>query len=301
MIPVLDSKLAPLLTQPGVTDLLVNSFSEIYLARSARGLERVPSPFESELELAALAQSWAASAGKNLDQSHPFADLSADKFRIHAVLGSACSSDTRISIRVHAERQFALDELVVLGSISPEQASFLRAVVRRRESFLISGSTGSGKTTLLRAMLMEATTDRIVALEDNPELQIKSGHFVSLKTKPANVEEKGAIGLDRLLHEALRMRPDRLVVGEVRSVELLSLLSALNTGHEGAGATIHANSLASVPARLEAIAVLAKIPLQQLGKLVSSAFTWCIHVDNHQISELGRFDESELAVQIVWP
>lgn len=301
MLQVLESKLGDLLRQPGVTDLLVNSHREIYLGRSTRPLEKVDSPFESESELAQLAQSWAAGSGKNLDQAHPFADIVAEKFRIHAVLGSACSSSTRLSIRIHAERQFALDELVSLGSLTAEQATFLRAIVKRRESFLISGATGSGKTTLLRAMLMEATSDRILALEDNSELQIQSGHFVSLTTRTANVEDKGAIGLDRLLHEALRMRPDRLVIGEVRSGELLTLLSALNTGHQGAGATIHANSLSALPARLEAIAALAKLPIDQLGRLVFSAFAWCIQLENHQIVEIGKFGDTELAVQSVWP
>lgn len=302
MKTTIEGKLAGLLKLPGVTDLLINSFDAVYLARAARPLERIPSPFENDEEVASAVRELIQTEGRHIDQANPFADCFTRGLRVHAILASGCTQTTRVSIRVHQRRNFGLDQLAELGALAPEVATFLRAVVLRRESFLISGSTGSGKTTLLRAMLLEATQDRIVAIEDVPELQITSGHFVSLTTRQSNVENRGEITIDQLLREALRMRPDRLVVGEVRSVELITLLEALNTGHTGSGSTIHANSLSAVPSRLELLGHRAGINSEQLARLVSAAFSWVIQLENHRVTGIGRVENQDrVRLQDVWP
>lgn len=296
------SQFDQLLMLPGVTDLLVNSANEVFVSRGSRPLERVESPFASDHELDECVRQIMQAHGKHIDQASPFADCYTDNLRIHAILASACTAKTRVSVRVHSKRNFALDQLVALGTMPPEVATFLRAIIHKKQSFLISGATGSGKTTLLRAMLLEAVEDRIIAIEDIPELRIDSGHFISLATRQANVENRGAISLNQLLTESLRMRPDRLVVGEVRSSELLTLLEALNTGHSGAGSTIHANSLEAVPSRLELLAFRSGVSAIQLAKLVTSAISWVIHLENQRLVAIGKFSRQEtLEVENVWP
>ncbi len=243
------AKLAGLLAMPGVTDLLVNGWQQVWVQRSggqglAEGLgqmlEPVASPFESEAELGRLAQQLIAQGGRHLDQANPFADVSIGgsgkgALRVHAALASGCNPNTHLSVRVHLNRLFGLEQLHDFGMFDELQFSLLRKIILQRENFLISGATGSGKTTLLRAMLAECAGERIIALEDVAELDLQGAHFISLQTRQANVEGKGEISLERLVREALRMRPDRLVVGEVRGAELIVMLQALNTGHRGAG------------------------------------------------------------------
>ena len=166
-----------------------------------------------------------------------------------------------------------------------------------RQNFLIAGPTGSGKTTLLRALLAECAAERVIALEDVAEIGLPTPNFVSLQTRQANIEGKGEVNLDRLVRESLRMRPDRLAIGEVRGLELLTLLQAMNTGHSGAGATIHANSIADVPSRLHSIVSAGGIASGASGVLdrdgftqsVHSAFSWVIQVDSRVVSAIGAF------------
>ena len=236
-------KLAGLLAMSGVTDLLVNGWGQVWVQRGGNALEPVASPFESEAELGRLAQELIAKGGRHLDQANPFADVSIGSqagggLRVHAALASGCNANTHLSIRVHMNRLFGLDQLSDFGMFDQSQLVLLRQIILQRENFLISGATGSGKTTLLRAMLAECVGERIIALEDVAEIGLQDSHFISLQTRQANNEGKGEIALDRLVREALRMRPDRLVVGEVRGAELIVMLQALNTGHRGAGATI---------------------------------------------------------------
>ena len=210
--------------------------------------------------------------------------------RVHAALASGCNPNTHLSVRVHLNRLFGLDQLDDFGMFDERQSVLLKQIIAARESFLISGATGSGKTTLLRAMLSECAGDRVIALEDVAELGLTNANFISLQTRQANIEGKGEITLDRLVREALRMRPDRLVVGEVRGAELIVMLQALNTGHRGAGATIHANSFDDVLPRVNAIGRGAGLDAQSILEQMRSAFTWLIHVDHRKVVKIAKFD-----------
>ncbi|MEY4018957.1 MAG: hypothetical protein RLZZ590_257 [Actinomycetota bacterium] len=269
--------------------MLVNGHNEVWLQKSNGQLRSVQSPFESEQELAKIARDSIAQAGRHLDQANPFADVSIEGIRVHAALASACTPKTTLSLRVHAKRSFGLAQLCDLGAISETQLDFLREVIESRESFIISGATGSGKTTLLRAVLAECPTERIIAIEDVSEINLDSGHFVSLQTRQANIEGRGEIGLERLVRESLRMRPDRLAIGEVRGPEFLVMLQALNTGHAGGGVTIHANSILDVPARMQSIGRAGGWSSSDIAEAANSAFRWVIHMKSHRVQALGQF------------
>ena len=286
-LDVLGPKLGGLLMMPGVTDLLVNGYNQVWVERAGHGLEQLTSPFESEAELGLLAQNLIAQGGRHLDQANPFADVAISGLRVHAALASGCNPNTHLSIRIHLNRLFGLDQLAEFGMFSQAQLLQLRQILESKANFLISGATGSGKTTLLRAMLSECTAERIIALEDVAEIGIQSGNFVSLQTRQANIEGRGEIALEKLVRESLRMRPDRLVVGEVRGAELLVMLQALNTGHRGAGVTIHANSLADVMPRVNAIGRAAGVDANSMMEQMRSAFQWIIHVENRRVIEIA--------------
>ena len=216
--------------------------------------------------------------GRRVDLARPFAsvDIGA-KFRVHALLASAVNPDTHISIRVHAPREVALNQWLAVNKISLEQANRLKEILNSRESFLISGAAGAGKTTLLRALLSEVNAERIITIEDTAELQINSQVSVALVAREPNVEGRGEITLNQLLVEALRMRPDRIVVGEVRSTELVTLLQASSSGHSAA-ATIHANSLNQVLDRIESVAIAAQHAPKHLAQLAKKSIRWFIHL-----------------------
>ena len=258
--------LDPLLAEPGVTDILVNAPDRVYLDRG-RGLEPAGLVFTDEAEVRRLAVRLAASVGRRLDDGSPFVDARLPNgVRVHAILGCVADTGTCISLRVPNRKRLSLDDWVASGSLSDDAAELLKGLVVRRRAFLISGGTGSGKTTLLAALLsLVPPTERIVIAEDSRELQPDHPHCVRLEARPANAEGSGAITLTDLVRQALRMRPDRLVVGEVRGAELADLLSALNTGHEGGCGTVHANSAADVPARLEALGALGGLSQEALA------------------------------------
>ena len=271
--------LEPLLRQPGVTDVLVNGPDQVFVDRGA-GLELTDLRFPSESEVRRLAQRLAATVGRRLDDAVPFVDARlADGSRVHAVLGCLASPGTCISLRVPAQRSFSLDDCVASGSLSPGAAQLLVRMIEARLAFLISGGTGSGKTTLLAALLaLVPPHERIVIVEDSRELAPNHPHVVRIEGRPANTELAGAISLTDLVRQSLRMRPDRLVVGEVRGAEICDLLTAMNTGHEGGCGTVHANSTADVPARLEALASLGGLPQAALHAQLASALDAVIHV-----------------------
>lgn len=292
-ITALGPKLGGLLAIQGVTDLLINGHRQAFVDRAGVGLEQVASPFESEVELGQLAQQIIALGGRHLDQANPFADVSigADSvggLRVHAALASGCNPNTHLSIRVHSNRLFGLEQLADFGMFDQVQLAELRQVVSSRENFLISGATGSGKTTLLRAMLSECVGERILALEDVAELGLQNSNYISLQTRQSNIEGKGEISLERLVREALRMRPDRLVIGEVRGAELIVMLQALNTGHRGAGATIHANSFADVMPRVKSIGRAVGFDAESMSEQMRSAFTWIIHVEQRKVVTIAK-------------
>jgi pilus assembly protein CpaF len=295
MIPdILGPKLASLIANPGVTDVLVNGHNQVWVQRGSSSMESVESPFASAAELGRLAQDLIASGGRHLDQANPFADVSIDEvIRVHAALASACHPKTLLSVRVHLDRHFGLDELAATGMFGELESQIFRGILARRENFLIAGATGSGKTTLLRAMLAECRSERVIAVEDVAEIGLQSGHFISLQTRQANSEGAGSISLERLLREALRMRPDRLAVGEIRGPELLVMVQALNTGHSGGGATIHANSFDTVEDRVGAIGWQCGLRADEVIAQVRAAIDWLIFIGvesgTRRVMKIGRF------------
>ncbi|CAA9372218.1 MAG: Flp pilus assembly protein, ATPase CpaF [uncultured Nocardioidaceae bacterium] len=285
-----------LLRSDGVTDVLVNGPDAVYIDRG-NGLELTEVRFADDAAVRRLAQRLAAGAGRRLDDASPYVDLRlADGSRFHAVLAPLARPGTTISLRVPRRRAFSLAELEQAGSVPPEGARLLRLVVERRLAFLVSGGTGSGKTTLLNALLSAVDpSDRLVLVEDTTELRPDHPHVVGLESRPANVEGVGSVELRTLVRQALRMRPDRLVVGEVRGAEVVDLLAALNTGHEGGCGTLHANSAEDVPARLEGLALATGMPLAAVHSQVTAALDVVIHCVRERS---GRRRVSEVAVLV---
>ncbi|MEU7133091.1 TadA family conjugal transfer-associated ATPase [Streptomyces sp. NPDC046261] len=271
--------LEPLLAEPDVTDVLVTAPDQVWVDRGA-GLQRTEVSFPDATAVRRLAQRLAAIAGRRLDDARPWVDARLpDGTRLHAVLPPVAVGSTCLSLRVVRPRAFALEELVAAGTVPPGGERLLRAVLDARLSFLISGGTGSGKTTLLSSLLgLVAPDERIVLAEDSAELRPDHPHVVRLETRPANQEGTGLVTLRDLVRQALRMRPDRLVVGEVRGPEVTDLLAALNTGHEGGCGTVHANAAADVPARLEALGSSAGLDRAALHSQLAAALSVVIHL-----------------------
>jgi pilus assembly protein CpaF len=293
--------LEPLLALPDVTDVLVNGADEVWLD-CGRGLQRTAVGFADDAAVRRLAQRLAAGSGRRLDDASPFVDATLpDGTRLHAVLPPITARPT-LSLRVLRRHRFRIEELV-----PPGMAELLRAIVSARLAVLISGGTGSGKTTLLGAMLGTADpSERLVVIEDAEELVIAHPHVVRLVTRSANVERQGEIGLRDLVRQALRMRPDRLVVGEFRGAEMAELLVALHTGHEGGAATVHANAAADVPARLSALGALAGLGHQAVVSQIVGAIDVIVHLRRGRgrrwVDEVAavRPDGPNLAVAAAW-
>jgi pilus assembly protein CpaF len=299
--------LEPLLATPDVTDVLVNAPEEVWIDRG-HGLERTDVRFAGESAVRRLAQRLIAGAGGRLDDAAPCADaVLPDGTRVHAVL-PPLTRHTTMSLRVLARRPYELDALVALGTMPAEIATLLRAAVAARLALVVTGGTGSGKTTLLGALLGSVPAgERIVLIEDAPELVVGHPHVVRLAARTANVEGAGAVGQRELVRQALRMRPDRLVVGEFRGAEMVELVVALNTGHEGSGATMHANSAADVPARFTALGALAGLPAAAVTSLVASAVDVVVHLrrgrdGRRRVAEIALLDRraDELVVSPAW-
>ncbi|QHF92743.1 hypothetical protein DEH18_01170 [Streptomyces sp. NHF165] len=271
--------LEPLLADPEVTDVLVTGPSEVWVDRGS-GLERTGVRFADAAAVRRLAQRLATSAGRRLDDARPWVDARLpDGTRLHAVLPPVAVGSTCLSLRVVRPKAFTLEELVAAGTVPPGGERLLRAVLDARLSFLVSGGTGSGKTTLLSALLgLAGRRERLVLAEDSAELRPEHPHVVRLEARPANQEGAGRVDLRDLVRQALRMRPDRLVVGEVRGPEVTDLLAALNTGHEGGCGTVHANAAADVPARLEALAATAGLDRAALHSQLAAALDVVVHL-----------------------
>lgn len=271
--------LEPLLADPSVTDVLVSAPDRVWVDRGG-GLERAAVAFPDAAAVRRLAQRLAAVAGRRLDDARPWVDARLpDGTRLHAVLPPVAVGCTCLSLRVVRPRAFTLGELVSAGTVPPGGDRVLRALVQARLSFLISGGTGSGKTTLLSALLgLVGPGERIVLAEDSAELRPDHPHVVRLESRPANQEGAGLVTLEDLVRQALRMRPDRLVVGEVRGAEVVHLLAALNTGHEGGCGTVHANAAADVPARLEALGTAAGLDRAALHSQLAAALSVVVHL-----------------------
>ncbi len=280
-----NAALLQLLAQPNLTDILINGAAEAY-ADFGDGLVRIDHPCSNESKLAELARWIIELADRHLDFANPFADCSLSsrqlgleaqsQIRVHAALAGPSSPHTLLSMRKHQPNAAGLHEF---ASGRLELELWLGGMLARRENFLVSGATGAGKTTLLRALMNQAQGERIIAIEEVAELAPIAGHFVSLQTRQANTEGRGGITLEHLMREALRMRPDRLVIGEVRGPELLTLLNALNTGHRGAAGSIHANNSAAVATRITTIGLQSGWPARAVAAAAAEAIQWLIHVE----------------------
>ena len=266
-----------------VTDVLVNGDGTVWVDRGEGALGSAGLAL-SPTEARRLAVRLAALAGRRLDESQAWVDgLLPGGIRLHAILPPLVDGGAHVSLRVPRTGGAGLAGLRSRGMFGPTVEDLLRALVHRRRSFVVTGGTGSGKTTLLAAMLSEvAAGERIVVVEDVRELSIAHPHVVRLQGRGANVEGRGEVGLVDLVRQALRMRPDRLVVGEVRGAEVREMLAALNTGHEGGCGTVHANAPGDVPRRFDALGALAGLPRDAIQTQLASAVEAVVH--------LGRVD-----------
>ena len=264
---------------PEISDVLVNGPGEVWVDRG-RGLERTNAGFSDEAAVRRFAQRAAAAAGRRLDDASPMVDVRMpDGVRLHAVLPPVSPTGTLLSFRLGRRRSFTLGELRSLGTVSAPMEDALTALLARRRAFLVTGGTGSGKTTLLATLLGSVPApERIVLVEDSGELRPDHPHVIRLEARPPNVEGAGEITLRDLVRQALRMRPDRLVVGEVRGAEVVDLLAALNTGHEGGCGTVHANAPADLPARLEALGTAAGLPRAAVHSQVAAGIDIVVHL-----------------------
>ena len=271
--------LAHLALDADVTDILVNGPGPVWIDRGG-GVEPSEVVLGSEAEVRRLAQRLASLGGRRLDDATPWCDVRLpDGTRFHAVLAPVSRPGTSISLRIPRARGFDLADLVSLQMVTAPGARLLRDVVVGRLAFLVSGGTGSGKTTLLATMLgLVPPEQRIVLVEDSAELRPDHPQVVGLEARPANAEGAGAVDLRTLVRQALRMRPDRLVVGEVRGAEVVDLLAAMNTGHEGGCGTLHANSATQVLARVEALAAPAGLDRAAVASQLGAAVDVVLHV-----------------------
>lgn len=278
--------LQPLVKDPAVTDIFVNGVDSVWVDRGA-GAEPAGVQFADEAQVRALASRLVAAGGRRLDDGSPCADVQLEGgYRIHAVLPPVSTSGVLLSVRIGRTEVFSLGELTAAGTLSPDMATLLGNIIAGRLNFLVSGATGSGKTTLLSSLLsLCGTTDRLVLIEDAAELNPRHPHVVGMQSRHGNLEGTGIVDLAELVRQALRMRPDRLIVGECRGAEVRELLTAMNTGHSGGGGTIHANTAASVPARLAALGALAGMNRETVALQTISAVDAIVHVER---SSAGR-------------
>ncbi len=251
-----------LLADPTVEEVMVNGPDSVYVERGGR-IEPTEIRFADEEELRNAIERILAPLGRRIDELSPMVDARlADGSRVNVVIPPLAIDGPALSIRRFGARRPSLNELVELGTLSAAQRELLAAAVGKRRSLLVSGGTGSGKTTLLNALSgYIGASERVVTIEDAAELRLRQPHVVRLESRPASVEGRGEVTVRDLLRNALRMRPDRIVIGEVRGAEALDLLTALNTGHDGALSTVHANSSADALARIETLALMAGLGL----------------------------------------
>lgn len=305
--------LEELVSDPDVTDVLVTAPDQVW-ADGAHGLRRTGVRFGDEGSVRRLAQRLALAAGRRLDDAQPYVDGwlpgagPNGRIRLHAVLPPIAADGTCLSLRVLRPAAHDLRALVAMGAVDEPTARLLEGIVAARLAFLVSGRTGAGKSTLLGALLgVVPGSERIVCVEDAGELQPSHPQFVRLVARQPNVEGAGEISLRDLVRQALRMRPDRIVVGEVRGAEVCELLAALNTGHDGGAGTLHANSPAEVPARLEALAALGGLSRDGLHSQLSAAVQVVLHVRRQpdgarELAEIGvlRPKSGRVIVRPVW-
>ena len=284
-----------LLLDEQITDILINGHQQV-LVDKGKGLENTKLKFKSEEHLRKLVQQIALSKGKRLDQSQPFVDLSLTKnIRFHCVLSPIASPGTLVSIRIHKAKTYTLNQLLDLDLFDLKVLNFLKEILRTEKSFVICGGTGSGKTTLLNSLISEiAVSKRILVIEDSKEILSNHPQLISLQARQANIEGFGQITLRDLVKQALRMRADRLIIGEVRGEEVVDWLAALNTGHKGGAGTLHANSISEVITRFETLGLMAGVSQELIINQLKTSLDYVIHLEKdgnqvRKIKDIGQF------------
>ncbi|MDH6425194.1 pilus assembly protein CpaF [Aurantimicrobium minutum] len=286
------------LRNPRITDVLISSNAGLWVDQG-EGLQLDASWSYTEPEVRALAVELIGRGGRHIDQAHPCVDVRLPgNIRVHAVLSPVASSGTTIALRIPRTTAFTWEDRVASGFMTEREKHFLLECVERKRTVLITGGAGSGKTSLLGHLLSSVPHhERIVVLEDVTELQIDHPHVIALEAQQANIEGAGGVSVEQLVPQALRMRADRLVLGECRGAEVGAVLSALNTGHSGGGLTLHANSLADVPARLTALGYLAGMSTELVAALARGGLDVIVHVERgehgRRIAALGEFIPGE--------
>ncbi|MFZ7110806.1 MAG: CpaF family protein [Desulfatiglandales bacterium] len=272
--------LEPFLQDPTISDVLVNTYGQIYIERYGK-LEPTDARFKDDEHLMKIIDKIVSSVGRRIDESSPMVDARlADGSRVNAIIPPLAIDGPIVSIRRFSVDPLELDDLINFKTLVPEIGELLKGIIRARLNVIISGGTGSGKTTLLNVLSrFIPASERIVTIEDSAELQLKQDHVVRLETRPPNIEGKGEVVQRDLVRNSLRMRPDRIIVGEVRGQEALDMLQAMNTGHDGSLTTIHANSARDALMRLETMVAMANmdIPSEFLRRYISSAINVIIH------------------------
>src|ERR1700720_2080172 len=273
--------LEPLLWDDSVTDILVNGAHQVYVERQGK-LHPTEVKFQDDQHLMLIIDRIVSQVGRRVDEASPMVDARLpDGSRINAIIPPLALDGPALSIRRFGKRRYAVDDLVAKDSITPEMVEFLRAIIRARLNVLVCGGTGSGKTTMLNCISAFIPVDeRVVTIEDSAELVLQQPHVVRLETRPPNVEGKGEVTARELVRNTLRMRPDRIIVGEVRGAEVIDMLQAMSTGHDGSIATVHANSPREALGRLGMMMMLSgvNLPERAMSQQISAAINFLVHV-----------------------
>jgi pilus assembly protein CpaF len=273
--------ISPFLNDPTVTEVMVNGPDQIYVERKGK-LERVSARFVDEQHVRQLIERIVAQVGRRVDESTPMVDARLpDGSRVNAVVPPLAIGGPFLTIRKFSEEPFGVDDLITFGTISRQAANFLEACVKGRLNILVAGGTGTGKTTTLNVLSDFIPEDeRIVTIEDSKELQLQQEHVLSMEARPENIEGRGGVTIRDLLRNTLRMRPDRIVVGECRSGEALDMLQAMNTGHDGSLTTVHANTPRDALSRIETMTLMAgfDLPIRAIREQMASALDLIVHL-----------------------
>jgi pilus assembly protein CpaF len=303
--------LEPLLRDDTVTEVMVNNFDRIYIERDGK-LERSQTTFADNAHLLRIIDKIVSQIGRRIDESSPMVDARLpDGSRVNAIIPPLSLRGPTLTIRKFSRDPYTMDDLITFGTLTPKAAQFLAACTRGKLNVLITGGTGTGKTTTLNAISAFVPGDeRIVTIEDAAELQLQQDHVITLEARPPNIEGQGEIRIRELVRNSLRMRPDRIIVGEVRGAETLDMLQAMNTGHEGSLTTIHANSPRDALSRLETLVLTAGVdlPLRAIREQISSAFDLLVQITRlvdgsrriSHITEVLRMESEVITLQDIF-
>jgi pilus assembly protein CpaF len=301
----------PLLKDDSVTEVMVNGADRIYIERHGK-IERTPASFVDDAHVMRIIDKIVSQVGRRIDESSPMVDARLpDGSRVNAIIPPLALKGPTVTIRKFSRDPYGMDDLVGFGTVTSKAAQFLAACVKGKLNILISGGTGSGKTTTLNAMSAFVPHDeRIVTIEDAAELQLQQDHVITLESRPANIEGQGEIRIRELVRNSLRMRPDRIIVGEVRGPETLDMLQAMNTGHEGSLTTIHANSPRDALSRLETLVMTAgvELPHRAIREQIASAFDLLVQISRlvdgsrriTHVTEVLRMESDVITLQDIF-